>query len=400
METLSQEKDAQAKAVQIHYGVGRGSGGGSCGGFKPPLFYIIGKVDGVSHQLDISHSDAHQWRPIRVVVEVKNRVNRIPQDPPLYDQIQLVAYMIMLGCDCGDLVQSITTPSSAASAASSSTTTSSTKPTTTTIMTTAAATNNNAANVSTVAAATIPSSTVTNTFGAMNNLSSSQPRPSSSSATRNWWQEQRNKERGERRSFTAGAGSDKTSNVLSASTSENGVVSMPSSISGGEKGRVVVENTEDTNNNNDDTGSHLSTNNERIQNVTATPAVASALTPALPLALVPAPSTTTMTTTAPHLLPTTGCSSEQEIKGFVCGKRKHTDDNDDEDGDSDRDNDSNTADVLSSDGHVAGALPAPQSLSQEQKYEKQQSIVQPIVPTNPADTVVAMEGEQGGLYSF
>ena len=72
------------------------------------LFYIVGKVDGISFQLDASSEDAREWHEIKVVVEVKNRIGRIPLEPPLYDQIQLVTYMLMLGCPFGDLVQAMT----------------------------------------------------------------------------------------------------------------------------------------------------------------------------------------------------------------------------------------------------------------------------------------------------
>jgi hypothetical protein len=74
----------------------------------PPLFYIIGKVDGVSMQIDSTSDDATEWRQVRVVVEIKNRLGHIPAVPPLYDQIQLITYMLMLGTPCGDLVQVVT----------------------------------------------------------------------------------------------------------------------------------------------------------------------------------------------------------------------------------------------------------------------------------------------------
>lgn len=78
-------------------------------GVKPPvaLFFIVGKIDGLSTQLDLRSNDATQWREMQVVVEVKNRLGRIAAEPPLYDQIQLVTYMLMLGCRFGDLVQAV-----------------------------------------------------------------------------------------------------------------------------------------------------------------------------------------------------------------------------------------------------------------------------------------------------
>ena len=36
-----------------------------------PAFSIVGRVDGISHQLDCSSEDASQWRGIKVVVEVR-----------------------------------------------------------------------------------------------------------------------------------------------------------------------------------------------------------------------------------------------------------------------------------------------------------------------------------------
>lgn len=70
-------------------------------------FYIVGRPDGLSEQLDMAHSDARRWSTHTVVIEAKSRVSRISRPPPLYDQIQLTAYMLMAGCVVGDLVQSI-----------------------------------------------------------------------------------------------------------------------------------------------------------------------------------------------------------------------------------------------------------------------------------------------------
>jgi hypothetical protein len=76
-----------------------------------PAFCLIGKVDGISYQLDTSGEDASRWKPTKVVVEVKSRVFRAKDPPPLYEQIQLVSYMVMLNCRHGDLVQSVRTSS-------------------------------------------------------------------------------------------------------------------------------------------------------------------------------------------------------------------------------------------------------------------------------------------------
>eukprot|EP01033_Poteriospumella_lacustris_P009833 gene9833-7038_t len=75
-----------------------------------PAFYLIGKVDGISYQLDVSSDDANKWKPTKVVVEVKSRVFQVKDPPPLYEQIQLVAYMTMLNCAHGDLVQAVRLP--------------------------------------------------------------------------------------------------------------------------------------------------------------------------------------------------------------------------------------------------------------------------------------------------
>lgn len=61
-------------------------------------FVIKGKVDGL-----VTKDDGE-----KIVVEVKNRVNRIHKTPPFYDQIQLVTYCLMLQTKFGHLIESIT----------------------------------------------------------------------------------------------------------------------------------------------------------------------------------------------------------------------------------------------------------------------------------------------------
>ena len=68
-------------------------------------FTIIGKVDGVSYQMDSSSSNANDWQLQKIIIEVKHRVQRIAHPPPLYEQIQLIAYLLMTGAQYGDLVQ-------------------------------------------------------------------------------------------------------------------------------------------------------------------------------------------------------------------------------------------------------------------------------------------------------
>lgn len=70
---------------------------------RTPSFVLVGRVDGISHQLDTSSEDATMWRSVKVVVEMKSRVKRVAPTPPLYEQIQLVSYMTILDCSCGDL---------------------------------------------------------------------------------------------------------------------------------------------------------------------------------------------------------------------------------------------------------------------------------------------------------
>eukprot|EP01040_Poterioochromonas_malhamensis_P006666 gene6666-7181_t len=68
-------------------------------------FSIIGKVDGISYQMDAKGEDATQWKQYQIIIEMKNRVNRIFNPPPLYEQIQLTAYLLMTNSLYGDLVQ-------------------------------------------------------------------------------------------------------------------------------------------------------------------------------------------------------------------------------------------------------------------------------------------------------
>jgi hypothetical protein len=72
---------------------------------NPIDFSIIGKVDGVSYQLNSSSDNSSDWKAMKIIIEVKNRVRRLSSPPPLYEQIQLIAYLIMNGCEYGDLVQ-------------------------------------------------------------------------------------------------------------------------------------------------------------------------------------------------------------------------------------------------------------------------------------------------------
>ena len=99
---LNNERDDQVVSDQVE----------DCGddSIKFPTFYIIGKVDGISDQVDTRSDDPATWFPIRVVIEIKNRVKRnflTNTTVKLYEQIQLVTYMLMLGTQYGDLVSVI-----------------------------------------------------------------------------------------------------------------------------------------------------------------------------------------------------------------------------------------------------------------------------------------------------
>lgn len=57
---------------------------------KNACFVVVGAVDGVAEEVTDAPEDADTWETRRVVVEVKNRMNKASHPPPLYDQIQLV----------------------------------------------------------------------------------------------------------------------------------------------------------------------------------------------------------------------------------------------------------------------------------------------------------------------
>ncbi|CAN0035426.1 unnamed protein product, partial [Ectocarpus sp. 12 AP-2014] len=76
---------------------------------KEACFVVVGAVDGVAEEVTDAPEDAESWETRRVVVEVKNRMYKATNPPPLYDQIQLVTYMLMIGASVGDLVQFVKT---------------------------------------------------------------------------------------------------------------------------------------------------------------------------------------------------------------------------------------------------------------------------------------------------
>ena len=68
------------------------------GGSGDELFRVVGYVDAVSPENDDS-----------IVIEVKNRMHQV-RAPELYDKLQVVTYLQMLGWSRGDLVQRIKDP--------------------------------------------------------------------------------------------------------------------------------------------------------------------------------------------------------------------------------------------------------------------------------------------------
>lgn len=77
---------------------------------EPPLFYLIGAVDGIADEfipVDSHGVQFDEWTIRPLIVEVKNRVRRVSTPPPFYDVVQAVTYCRMVGCDAADLVQAL-----------------------------------------------------------------------------------------------------------------------------------------------------------------------------------------------------------------------------------------------------------------------------------------------------
>ena len=96
---------------------------------KDPFFVIRGAVDGIREELHVipgvppaaaaadksgklatnadefGDDDDEEWVMRRIVVELKHRMNRIYHSPPLYEQIQAIAYCFMFKVDGADIVQ-------------------------------------------------------------------------------------------------------------------------------------------------------------------------------------------------------------------------------------------------------------------------------------------------------
>jgi hypothetical protein len=100
--------------------------------FHPPFFFLRGSVDGIRDELvpnqflykaEPLHSsttglsspsieegnhdddDDDSWVLQRIIVECKHRMTRIQPSPPLYEQIQAIAYCLMFEAECADIVQ-------------------------------------------------------------------------------------------------------------------------------------------------------------------------------------------------------------------------------------------------------------------------------------------------------
>ena len=88
----------------LRLGVREGTGG---------AFFVVGFVDGFAHAPCIGADG--ELTTTKIVVEMKNRVRRLYDPPPFYDQIQLVMYLAMTGLQEGDLVQRLGGSSSSSS---------------------------------------------------------------------------------------------------------------------------------------------------------------------------------------------------------------------------------------------------------------------------------------------
>eukprot|EP00939_MAST-03C_sp_MAST-3C-sp1_P002161 g2161.t1 len=78
---------------------------------------LVGMVDGIAHELDCGDADPDNWTLKPLVVEIKHRMGTgYTRAPPLYEHIQCVCYMLLLGCEHADLVQVHRIASSSSSA--------------------------------------------------------------------------------------------------------------------------------------------------------------------------------------------------------------------------------------------------------------------------------------------
>lgn len=77
-----------------------------------PYFCILGSIDGIREELisrKPTEEDDDSFGTRKVIVECKHRMATLPKEPPLYDQIQAVVYMLMHDMDQADIVQVLRT---------------------------------------------------------------------------------------------------------------------------------------------------------------------------------------------------------------------------------------------------------------------------------------------------
>lgn len=67
-------------------------------------FKLIGKIDGLV-DITLPPANGAPSKVKTIVMEMKNRTNKIADPPPIYEAVQLCTYCRILGCNEGDLVQ-------------------------------------------------------------------------------------------------------------------------------------------------------------------------------------------------------------------------------------------------------------------------------------------------------
>ena len=72
---------------------------------EPPLFSILGSVDGLRDEIIHLGQDNDSWEFERFVVEVKHRMRHFFAVPPLYEQVQAVVYALMYQTKATEIVQ-------------------------------------------------------------------------------------------------------------------------------------------------------------------------------------------------------------------------------------------------------------------------------------------------------
>jgi hypothetical protein len=71
-----------------------------------PFFSILGSVDGIREEIiSLGETDDDSWVLESIVVEVKHRMRKVHPVPPLYEQVQAVAYALMYNLKSAEIVQ-------------------------------------------------------------------------------------------------------------------------------------------------------------------------------------------------------------------------------------------------------------------------------------------------------